>query len=112
MIMQLTINRAAIDYAIELVEQGERARSTKWADSQPSANKIQQYRAQHGEEALANWYLAVDENGAYQFPVGDFRRVHESGVRAARRYGELNDQPALVAAADEILDILDRMNAC
>lgn len=110
--MRLTINRDAITYAIELIEQGHRARSTQWKDSQPSAKKAEHFRAEHGDAVFAKWYLAVDENGAYQFPVGDFRRVHESGVRAARRYGELNDQPELVAAADEILDILDRMNAC
>ncbi len=110
--MHLTINREAVKYAIELIEEGKRARNTQWKDSQPSAKKAQQYRAEQGDAAFAKWYLAVDENGAHQFPVGDFRRVHESGVRAARRYGELNDQPALVEAADEILDILDRMNAC
>lgn len=114
--MEYVINRDAIEYAKQLIEEGARARNTMWANSIPSPQKAERFRREHGDQAFARWYLVVDPNGTgiagYQFPVGDFARVHESGVRAARRHGELNGHPELVAAADEILDLLDRLNAC
>ncbi|MDX2162800.1 MAG: hypothetical protein SF162_15885 [bacterium] len=114
--MALHINRNAIPFAHQLIEAGARARSTRWETTAPSLAQAERYRREQGDEAFANWHLAYDtdpgEAARCQFPIGDFTRVHENAVRAARRYGELHNVPELVEAADEILDLFDRMNAC
>jgi len=114
--MTIHINRAAVEYAKQLVFEGDWALNTVWASAQPSPAKTQQMRDQSSADDFARWYLVsdTDDNGqtVYQFPVGDFRKIHHSAVKAARRYAELNDLPEIVSAADEILDLFDRANAC
>jgi hypothetical protein len=114
--MNLKANPSGVAHAKQLIDEGKWALNTQWSANQPSLEAQQNYLTRHGEEALSQWFLAVDTaaNGGstYQFPIGDFRKVHRSGVVAARRYAEQNQLGDLVEAADEILDLFDRINAC
>lgn len=107
----LQVNTQAVEYAKQVIGEGKWALNTVWSKNQPSPEAEAKYRAANGDENYGRWYLAT-ENGNYRFSVGDFNRVHRGAVAVARRYGELNGLPELVAAADEILDLFDRMNAC
>jgi hypothetical protein len=108
----MRINDDAVEFAKQLVFDGDWALNTVWSSVQPTAAKAEQYRAQVGDRAFARWYLVIDDDGSLAFAVGDFRSVHHSAIKAARRYGELNGVPELVSAADEILELFDRANAC
>ncbi len=110
--MAIKINPVGVEYAKELLLSGKWALNTQWKTNEPSVEAVEAYRAQHGDEALSRWFLATDADTGYRFAIGDFRKVHHSGVKAARRYGELNGVPELVDAADEVLELFDRMNAC
>jgi hypothetical protein len=107
----LKINPPGLDHALHLVKTGQYAINTIWEQNRPTEAQQQAYRTEHGDDELGKWYLAQDEHG-YALPYGDFRRVHRSGVVAARRAAEAQGCAEVAAAADEILDLFDRMNAC
>lgn len=109
--MTLKANLAGLEHAKQLIDDGLWALNTQWSANQPSPESEARYLSQHGEGDYARWFLVKDESG-YKFPIGDFRKVHRSGVVAARRYAEQNQLEDVVSAADEILDLFDRMNAC
>lgn len=107
-----TLHRAAADYLLKQVEDGKWALNTQWVSNAPTPEQAETYRQQHGDDALRLWYLATDEAGQPALPAGDFNRVHRSGVVAAKRLAERAGAPDIVEAADEILDLFDRLNAC
>ncbi|MCS7070537.1 MAG: hypothetical protein NZM00_03470 [Anaerolinea sp.] len=109
--MTLKINPPGVAHALHLVKTGHYTINTIWENNRPTEAQQQAYQAENGEDELARWYLARDDDG-YTLPHGDFRRVHRSAVVAAKRAAEAQGLPELVAAADEILDLFDRMNAC
>lgn len=107
----LKINPPGVAHALYLVKTGRYAINTVWEHNCPTEAQQRAYRAEHGDDELGKWYLACDDDG-YALPHGDFRRVHRSGVVAAKRAAETQGCGELAAAADEILDLFDRMNAC
>lgn len=109
--MTLKINPAGVAHALHLVETGHYALNTVWDTNRPSEARRAAYRDAHGADELAKWYLASDDDG-YTLPHGDFNRVHRSGVVAAKRAAEASGQQDVVDAAEEILDLFDRLNAC
>lgn len=108
----LKLNRAAADFLRQQAETGNWALNTQWVSNAPTAEQQEAYRAANGDDGLRLWFLATDEQGNPVLPAGDFRRVHRSGVVAAKRLAERAGAPDIVEAADEILDIFDRLNAC
>lgn len=110
--MSINVNQGAVEQALKLVADGQYALNTVWASNEPSAEQVEAFRSSHGDAALKNWFLALDDAQQPVLPVGDFRRVHRSGVVAAKRHGEKTGNAAIVDAADSILDLFDRMNAC
>lgn len=116
--MSLKVNQQALDYAKHLIDEGEYAINTVWSTNEPSPDQENRYLDAHGWGDYANWYLAVDSDDStdtkehYKFPYGDFKRVHRSGVIAAKRRAAQNDDAEVVRAADELLDLFDRLNAC
>lgn len=112
--MSITVNREALDFAKRLIDEGEYAINTQWSKNEPSPEQAAKYRDQNGAGELGKWYLAVDEGDAdqYKFPLGDFRKLHRSGVVAAKRQAEQNGYTDLAEAAEELIFLFDRLNAC
>lgn len=110
--MSYKMNPHALEHALHLMKSGQWALNTVWASNRPTADQIAALQQAGGDAEVQRWHLATDENGAYALPYGDFRRVHRSGVIAAKRAAEQSGDQEIVAAADEILDLFDRMNAC
>lgn len=116
--MTLALNTKGLQHALNLVEEAQFRLNTVWTTSRPTPEAEVKYREQNGLDAYANWYLAVDtsqpESSAarYQLPYGDFRSVHQTGVKQAKQTAEREGQTQIVNAADEILDLLDRFIAC
>lgn len=104
----MKLNRAGLEHALALMMTGDWALNTVWATNQPTAAQL----AARSADEIAQWHLAINDDGTYALPVGDFRRVHRSGVIAAKRAAETAQHAEIVAAADEILDLFDRLNAC
>lgn len=116
--MSLVLNPTGLDQALKLAEQAQFRLNTIWATNRPTDTAADTYIAKHGLDAYAAWHLAVDPNAPegskdrFQLPYGDFNSVHYSGVRSIKQIAERDGQPELREAADEILDLLDRFNAC
>ncbi|HEV7913097.1 MAG TPA: hypothetical protein VGP22_04985, partial [Albitalea sp.] len=81
----------AFDYAKELVREGKVVADDRdaWSEHQPSAEQENEFIRRHGVAEFGLWHLGVDDErpadtkGRYQFPYGDFERVHRCAVLAA-----------------------------
>lgn len=114
----MNVNHEALEKAKQLIDEGSFRINSPWRDAQPTNTAEDRYIAQHGWEAYGQWFLAVDPNTDaetkehYRFPYGDFNAVHRTGLIAAKQGAAQNHEADVEAAADEILDIFDRLNAC
>lgn len=108
--MPVTVHDAGVDHARELVDADHYVKDSDWSEAQPSPDDENAYVEAHGYEAFGRWHLAVDtdENegtkARYKFPYGDFRRVHRSGLIAAKQRAAEWDYGDVEAAADALLD--------
>ncbi len=110
-----TINQDAVKFALERMDAGFYGINTVWKINAPTPEKIDSFKAEQGEEALSKWFLVVqstDHGNEYLYPIGDFRNVHRSGVQVAKQEAVRDGDTELAEAADTILDMFDRMNAC
>src|ERR1700722_12158672 len=89
--MAVQLNKRAFDYAKQLVHKGKFVRDERdaWSEHQPTAQSENEFIRQHGFDEYANWYLGIndgkpaDSKGRYEFPYGDFEKVHRCGVLTA-----------------------------
>jgi acyl dehydratase len=83
------VNRRAVANIKRLIEAGQYVIESDWDESQPTARDENSFLAKHSFREFAEWHLgltegATDETKArYAFVVGDFQRIHRSGIIAA-----------------------------
>lgn len=111
--MSVYTTHAAVDYAKQLIKNGDYVTDTDWSEVQPSPEEENQYLENNGYEAFAKWHLAKDTDdnqetkGRHLFPYGDFKKVHRSGVIAAKQRAAQNHYNTVQEAADELLQMID-----
>jgi hypothetical protein len=116
--MAVKLNPAALDFAKQLLDDDQYMINTQWSQNEPTAEEENRYLEGHGWQEYARWYLGVDPDAPadtkahYQFPYGNFQKLHRSGVMAVKQRAAQNQYEDVVEGADELLDVLDRMNAC
>jgi hypothetical protein len=116
--MRLKVNQKAVEKAKQLIDEGKFRINTPWREIQPSDVAELKYLTQYGLDEYGQWYLALDSDvigdskDRYRLPFGDFNAVHRSGVIVARQRAAENHALDIETAADEILDLFDRLNAC
>jgi hypothetical protein len=89
--MAVTLNRRASNRAKELITEGKFVYDQRdaWSEHQPSAQQENEFIERHRFAEYAKWYLGInsekpeDTKGRYEFPYGDFQRVHRCGVLTA-----------------------------
>ena len=89
--MAVTLNRKAFEHAKDLIEGGRVVFDERdaWSEHQPSAQEENDFIERHGFEEYAKWYLGINDEkhehtkGHYEFPYGDFKKVHRCGVLTA-----------------------------
>ena len=89
--MAVKLNNRAYEYAQELVKQGRAVYDERddWSEHQPTAAQENKFIEEHGFAEYGKWYLGIndemdeDTKGHYEFPYGDFEKVHRCGVLAA-----------------------------
>ena len=107
--MPIRLNPAGRDHARQLVDAGQYVKDSDWSEAQPSTEDENDFLDRHGWGEYAKWHLAedTDENeetkARYKFPYGDFRRVHRSGLVAAKQRAGEWDYDDVEAAADDLL---------
>ena len=116
--MAVILNQQALENARRLLDEGRYMINTVWGTSAPTHDEETDYVEKHGWGAYSAWYLGIDTDepadsqAHYQFPYGNFRKLHRSGVIAAKKRAAQNQYIDIVEGADDLLDLLDRMNAC
>jgi hypothetical protein len=110
-------NKDGIEKAKKLIRDGKYVLDSSWGDSQPSTDEQNKYIEKNGTEAFAEWHLAEhtsedkDKKARYGFPFGDFKKVHRSGLIAAKQRAAQNDYNSVEKAADELLEMLDETSS-
>lgn len=110
----MKLNETALQHAKRLIKEGMFVEDSDWSDSQPSAAEENKYLDKHQWDEYSAWYLGIDSSeneetkGHYNFPYGDFKKVHRSGVIAAKQRAAQNDYSNVEKAADELLEMIDK----
>lgn len=107
------VNDRAVARVRQLIQSRQYVLDSDWGDSQPSAEDENRFLAAHSWEDYAAWHLGLTEEATeetkarYGFVVGDFRRVHRTGLIACQyRAAEWRHKEVEVAAHD-LLQLLD-----
>jgi hypothetical protein len=106
--MAVTLNRRAYEHAKELISDGKFVFDERdaWSEHQPSAEEENEFIRLHGFAEYGKWYLGVNDEkpeetkGHYEFPYGDFKKVHRCGLLSAEsRAGQYKHYDIETAAA-------------
>jgi hypothetical protein len=89
--MGVKLNRKAYEHAKALVTEGKYVYDNRdaWSEHQPSAEDENNFIRLHGIDEYSRWHLGIndekpkDTKGAYEFPYGDFKKVHRCGILSA-----------------------------
>ena len=108
------LNDAAVAAITRRIEARRYVLRSDWGDVQPRADDENAYLERHDWDEYAEWHLGLtvganDETKArYAFVVGDFRRVHRSGLIASLYRAAEWRHKAVERAAYDLLQLLDR----
>ena len=116
---RVRLNETAYEHARRLVAEGKAVIDERddWSEHQPSARQENDFIQDHGWGAFARWYLGINEDAAeqtkerYEFPYGDFEKVHRCGVLAAESRAAQYDHADIEAAAAHLHGMLDELKA-
>lgn len=103
--------------AASLIQSHHYVIESDWSESQPTSEAENEYLQSHGWEEYSKWFLAIDPAGGEQtkgrlhFPFGDFRRLHRSGLIAAKQRAAQNGHQEIETAADELLQKFGKQRA-
>jgi len=110
----MQLNEAGRRKAKSMIESSQYVLDSSWTDANPSADEENTFLENHTWAEFGEWHLGVDPTAAeetkerYGFPYGDFRRVHRSGLIAAKQRAAQNDYADIERAADSLLSLLDQ----
>jgi hypothetical protein len=109
-----TLNEKAVAHVHKLIDDRQYVLDSDWGEAQPRADDENAFLAKHDWDEYAGWHLgptdgATDETkGRYAFVVGDFRRVHRSGIIACHFRAAEWRHKAIELAAHDLLQVLDK----
>ena len=113
--MAIELNKPALRHARALVREGRVVRDDRddWSEAAPTADEENAFIEQHGWTEYSHWHLGVDRSenretkAAWSFPIGDFRKVHRSGVISAESRAGQHDHTEIRDALKKLLDLID-----
>lgn len=109
-----SVNPQAVDRARRRIDARQYVLDSDWGEVQPDATAENRYLESHSWDEYAEWHLGLtdganDETKArYAFVMGDFRRIHRSGLIACRYRAAEWRHKAVELAAHDLLQHLDR----
>jgi hypothetical protein len=115
LVMAVTLNKRAFEHAKALVEAGKFAYDTRddWSEHRPSAKAENKYIDEHGMDEYGKWYLGIDREksdttkGAYEFPYGDFAKVHRCRILAAESRAGQYKHEDIANAVSHLHDMME-----
>jgi hypothetical protein len=89
--MSVRLNNSGFDHAKRLVNEGKFVADKRnaWSDHQPSAADENKFIRLHGYAEFGRWHLGINDEkpgstkGHYEFPYGDFLKVHRCAILSA-----------------------------
>ena len=108
--MPIRVNRASFERALALISRDKYVDDSDWSETQPSPEDENDVLRRRGWDDYTTWFLAEDTDESeetkarYQFPYGDFRRVHRSGLVAAKQRATQLGFIDVERAADRLLE--------
>lgn len=113
--MTVRLDRAALEHARKLVEQGAVVHDERddWSEHAPSADDENRYIEKNGWDDYALWHLGEDPDkseetkGRFSFPYGDFAKVHRCAVISLESRAAQNDHDDLAREAKRLLELID-----
>jgi hypothetical protein len=107
------LNNEAVEFARGLIDEGRYRINTVWTVAAPSSAQAETLLSAQGWDAYARWFLVVDEAASQaSLPIGDLKSVHRSGLLAAQTAAQKSGQADVAEAAQDLIDWIDRFNAC
>jgi hypothetical protein len=109
-----TLNEKAVAHVRKLIDDRQYVLDSDWGEAQPRADDENAYLAKHDWDEYAGWHLGLTDGatdqtkGRYAFVVGDFRRVHRSGIIACHFRAAEWRHKAIELAAHDLLQVLDK----
>ena len=111
----VTLNERAYDHAKRLIGDGKAVVDERddWSEHQPSSQQENDFIRDHGWGEYARWYLGINEEAddetkeRYEFPYGDFERVHRCGVLSAESRAAQYKHTDIETAAAHLHGMLD-----
>lgn len=113
--MSVQLHKEAFAYAKQLIKNGkvERDEKDQWSKDQPTTDQENTFLQNHDMQQYELWFLGINTEGSagskerYEFPYGDFSKVHRGGVIAAKvRAGQYHHKD-IENAANELLAMID-----
>ena len=111
-----TVNPAAVEHVRKLIAARQYVLDSDWGDVQPKADAQNSYLDSHSWDDYGQWHLGLTEGAGDQtkarfaFVIGDFRRVHRSGLIASVYRASQWRHKAVELAAHDLLQQLDRVS--
>ncbi len=113
--MAIELNEPALRQARALVREGKVVRDERddWSEAAPTPDEENGFIESDGWTEYAHWHLGVDKSEnretkqAWSFPIGDFRRVHRSGVIAAESRAGQFGHDDIRDACKALLELID-----
>jgi hypothetical protein len=113
--MTIELNQPALRHVRALIREGKVVRDERddWSEAAPSAQQENDFIEREGWTQYSHWHLGIDksENAqtrkAYSFPVGDFTKVHRSGVIAGESRAGQYDHADVEDALKALLELID-----
>lgn len=108
------VNRRAVTFARRLIDEGRYVVDSDWGEVQPKAADENAFLERHSWAEYSQWHLgltdgASDETKArFAFVMGDFERVHRSGIIACHYRAAEWRHKEIELAAHRLLQYLDR----
>lgn len=110
---QYRVNKAAVDKARRLIDDGHVDTTTEWSEAAPSTEDQNAVIDKEGYDGFGEWHLGIDTSasegtkGRYGFPYGDFSTVNRAALIHAKQRAAQNDHGEIEKAADDLLQRLD-----
>ena len=113
--MAVTLNKKAFENAKALILEGKFVSDQRddWSEHQPSAKEENEFIRQHGIGEYAKWHLGINDEksdttkGAYEFPYGDFEKVHRCGILSAESRAAQYKHQDIASAAAHLRDMIE-----
>jgi hypothetical protein len=113
--MTVKLNRDAVRHAKELIKAGQVVRDDRdaWSEDALPAKDETDWLEQHRWDEFAEWHLGYDtEKSAetkarYEFPMGDYSKVHRCAVIAIESRAAQYDHPEIAKTAKKLLKLID-----